>query len=423
MDARTIIGLILAFATIVLIQRELVFKRRLQEQELKAKKDLHDEDLAFRKAVEDETRRGREVNAKWMQDETARLGPLAEDIASIITRQLVEDTSWATSALKKARLGHPSQTIFTDRLNHFSDEKEHLAHNFVPLLLMRCRQLAEEGHEVYLIIDAGTTMYPLFSRLGSAAVKCWRNRELWVDSITIVTNNLPGVQSLMDTGRVDPTNRYSELAIKCELLPGAPLPVYSSVTGELTTDTLNAMRTRHSKSAVFVGVVSGNWVRVSRSHSAPIPLSRGQGHQKFKEAVVTEADEVYVLAPLGKIFVDVGLEELNSALGFDRKHSDTERQPYSEVFLTEDEAKKVRLVSTSRLDGRVLSHLSQKLQTLLKASEGDCYQWTADGMIPHWLFEYDRLPQSRHEELAVEFPHAYTRTPDFMEKYFFVPRN
>lgn len=423
MDSRTIVAVILAVVTLVVVQRELRLKRLLHEDQIKAQRQLQEQEFSFRRARHEEETRERHARAKWMEQEAARLGPLATDIATVVARELITDTTWASSAITRARIGHPSETIFADRLTQFSEEKEHLAHNFLPLLLKRCREHIEAGHPVYLIIDAGTTVYPLFSRLGTAAVRCLRNREEWVDRLTIVTNNLPGVQSLMDTGRTDPINRYSALAVRCELLPGAPLPVYSAVTGELTTDALNRIRERHEVEAVFIGVLAGNWIRLRRSDPiSPIPLSRGQGHLEFKQALIDASDEVYVMAPLGKIFVGVSIEEINDALGFSALHSDTELHPYSEVLLTAETSRKIKLVSTSRLDHRVLSHLSQKLSALLDARSGDAYRWQGGDLIPHWLFEFDKLPQSRHEEIAVEFPHAYTRTVDFMQQFFFVPR-
>jgi hypothetical protein len=42
-------------------------------------------------------------------------------------------------------------------------------------------------------------------------------------------------------------------------------------------------------------------------------MARGDEHLRVKQTFVEKADEVFVVSPLGKIFVDYGKDEVNEA--------------------------------------------------------------------------------------------------------------
>lgn len=124
----------------------------------------------------------------------------------------------------------------------------------------------------------------------------------------------------MESGRINPSNRYSDLAIKCHLLPGVPLPIYSTVTGLETNEALERLRKKAGDNAFFIGLVTGNWIRLRRSDPpCPVPLARGLGHRKFKQVLINQSDEVYVVTPLGKILVKVPPDEVNKPWDTARK--------------------------------------------------------------------------------------------------------
>ena len=88
-----------------------------------------------------------------------------------------------------------SQTLFAQRVAHYSKEKHAIAEHFGVLLLQRCRHLIEHRKlRVVLWIDSGTTLYPFCHVIGEMIALAHTNGEQWVtnQSLSIVTNNIPG---------------------------------------------------------------------------------------------------------------------------------------------------------------------------------------------------------------------------------------
>lgn len=391
--------------------------------ELRLRRILFRDSLNFQKKQLEETKQDREDRREWLQRETVRITDVSELLASSIATQLKNDAGWAFEALDKAKLIPHAQTLFAARLGHFHDEKEHLADHFTPLLFKRCKRLVESGLSVCLLIDSGTTLYPFFDRLGRTSVLCYENKEDWINKLVIVTNNLAGIEALFQAGLVNPRHRYSSLAVACHLLPGVPLPIYSAVTGQETNDAIQRLRDNYDKNTVIIGLTTGNWIRLRRSTpSCPVPLVRGTGHLEFKQALIDNSDEIYVVTPLGKIFVDVPPGELNKALGFSEDYPDPDKQPYKEVNISNEKAKYVSIVTTSRAPGRVLSELSTRVQVILNLNDQFVGQFpsVASTDMQHIAFPFDMLPDIRYLEIDTEFPHIQTRQEAFRSKFFFV---
>ena len=318
--------------------------------------------------------------------------------------------------------------VFEERGAHFHAEKEHLAGQFVGPLLERCKRFAEEGRNVYLLIDSGTTLYPLFERLGRATQAAHRNQEEWLKRFHIETNNIPGVIMLMNTGCIDEGDRYSPLAANCDLLPGVPLPVYSALTGPKTIAALEQLKKEAGPQAVFLTVITGNWIRVRRTPpTCAVPLARGQGHVEFKQALVDYSDEVYVLTPLGKVFVDKSREQVNEALKFSTKQKAIDRQPYDEVNISSERSPHVKMVTTSRPSGYVLSTHSNAVQFVLQAevaqSRAPLQRFCSAPIqeLQDLMFPFTDLPIAWSLQLETEFPHPHTRTQYFQREFFQVP--
>lgn len=406
--------IIVALIGLLIFYFDLRIKRRLQREELK-----------FHREKFEEEREERKERRRWLLRESTRLTDVARQLGGYISGELNRNIDWAVEALERAKLGLQGQSQFRERYGHFREEKEFTAKEFVALLLRRCKTLAEGGNKVYLLIDSGTTLYPFFERLAYEAVRRHADRQRWLDNLVVATNNLPGVQKLMESGRVDPNNRLSPLVVRCHLFPGEALPIYSAVTGEETNYAVDRLREQAGDGqVVFIALVVGNWIRLRHGNpSCPIPLARGPGHLDFKQKLVNNADEIYVVTPLGKVFLGFSTDQINSALGFAAHHADPDRQPYSEVQINPDKARFTRIISTSRSQGRVLSVLSTKLETLLDTKHTDLGRFeSADSdSVPHILFPFHQLPDDWYFQRDVEFPHPYTRRDEFMRDYFFVP--
>ncbi len=409
----TVASLVIALAALAVFANELRLRRKVSEEEL----DLH------KKRFE---REEREIDARqrWLAEQNVTLGEMVAPLTDRLAASLASDTRWAVHALERAKLGPYTETLFGERSGHFRDEKKHIAERFIPMLLRRCRTLIEDEHrQVYLLIDSGTTLHPFFEQLGEHTVRAFEMCEPWVREgrFTVVTNNLPGVQMLMEKGRPNAANRYSGLAVDCRLLPGVPLPVYSAVTGSETEKAITALRPANSGQPAIISLVTGNWIRIRRTQRrCPIPLARGTGHRNTKQAFIDVADEVYVVSPLGKVFANADKDAVNRWLGLDRVQEDPEKQPYEEVEIVEDvQAKKVALVSTSRVNNRVLSNVSVYLRGELgldpfnPIDEGD-FARRPLGEPAHFLFPFDNLPSDPILEREVEFPHRHTRRSEFI---------
>ena len=52
-----------------------------------------------------------------------------------------------------------------DRIEHFAEGKKLLVDRFVPWLIRRILKKIDEGFDVYLVIDSGTTLYFAFRTL------------------------------------------------------------------------------------------------------------------------------------------------------------------------------------------------------------------------------------------------------------------
>ena len=415
-DIGTIVRVVLTafgvLAAVLLLHHELRMRRKLATQEFELQ----------RKRFEREDRES-EARQQWLDRQNVALGEMVNPLADRLVAKLVADTRWAADALERAKLGPYTRTLFGDRSLHFREEKEQIAERFVPMLLRRCRRLIEEDNKrVFLLIDSGTTLCPFFTRLGEQTVRAWEMGDSWLRDgrLVVVTNNLPGVQQLMETGQPNSANRYSGLALDCRLLPGVPLLVYSAVTGEQTEEGIMRVRLdTNRKDTAIISLVTGNWIRVRRT--APrcaIPLARGKGHLKAKQNFVNAADEVYVVGPLGKVFASADREAVNKWLGFDSGQLDPERQPYDEIDVTRDEdVRKIALISTSRVTGRVLSNLSVYLRGQLGVEAIDDQQFSARpiGKPDSILFPFDSLPSEPSLEREVEFPHRHTRTTEFID--------
>jgi len=406
-----IITLLLGAIGVFMLANELRLRRILQQR------NLHFQEKQF-----EEEKKDREERREWLQRETVRTTQVSELLASNIATQLKGDVKWAFEALERAKLTPHAQTLFADRLGHFREEKEYLADCFIPLLLRRCKRLVESGHSVYLLIDSGTTLYPILDRLGRASVLCYENNEDWIKKLALITNNLVGIEALFESGIVNPHHRYSSLAVKCHLLPGVPLPIYSAVTGQETNDAIRRLRDNASNNTLFIGLTTGNWIRLRRSTPfCPVPLARGAGHLEFKQTLIDSSDEIYVVTPLGKIFVGIPPEAINVALGFSEGHPDPDKQPYVEVKISDEKAEYVNIVTTSRVHGRVLSELSTRVNALLDLNDQIIEQFPIASSTDklHIAFPFDMLPEKRYLQIETEFPHPHTRREDFMREFFF----
>ncbi len=385
---------------------------------------LEKEKFKFLKMQHDEEKKARDEQREWLNRESIRLTNISIPIAENIARELKSDIGWAFESLEKAKLGQYSQSIFGERLAHFAEEKKYITEQFVPLLLKRCKHLISQGKKIYLLIDSGTTLYPFFEKLTNEALQASDNNEEWLANIQIVTNNLPGIQKMMEISRNKPKSRYSTLALNSFLLPGVPFPEYSAVYGDQTVNTVEQIKKEAvnlNPNSVFISLVVGNWIILKKgTPSFPQPLARVIGHTTFKKSLIENSDEIYIVTPLGKVFCDVSEKQLNNDLGFSEKDTRSDHKPYSGFHINHTKLKYIKIVTTSRKSGRILHDHFSALKELLSFKEEKMAKFarSAVGKTPHMIFPFDKLPDVRYQEYEIELPHGYTRNEKFVKTYF-----
>lgn len=394
-----------------------------------------EQERARRLALEEQRFRVEEAElnklAKFRDQQYRRFSQPAAEIAQHVAQFLKEDPHWAQLAIEGAKLLPYTGTIFGERSQHFPAEKQELASRFAPYLLKRCEVLAMDGKHVFLMIDAGSTLYPFFDIIGKETVRLYQRGEKWLSRLHLATNSLPGIEQLIKIGRCAPGERYSKLAIEdCHLLPGIPLPIFAAVAGIQTRKAIRLFRRWYNAhfpkaSVTFVALVVGNWVRVRNSDPRPpIPMARGIEHLDVKQAFVDNADEVFVVSPLGKIFVGQSNDKINDVLGFSASSSDPDKEKYGEVNISDAQARRVKLVTTTRADNRLLHSHGETVRGAVTGlskqpllAEIDFARATIEN-VPHMFFPFGSLPAAKIEEFHVEVPHEHTRRdPRFLEMF------
>lgn len=377
-----------------------------------------------------------------IKSEFLRLSEVSEPLARHLRIELTKNVEWIGEAMKRANLGINTDSFFAERMQHFNAEKKFIAKTFVPIILARCKNfILEKEKEVFLVVDSGTTTYAFFEELARETSKIYHSEKAWLAKVTIATNNLQGAQMLMDIGTINPRNRFSKLAIKkCFLFPGDLLPIYFAVIGNETEESIISLYNSKSDNNIFIGITTGNWVRIrTTTPRCPVPLVRGPKHRSFKQALIENVDEVFVLSPLGKIFRKEKQHEVNEALNLTeeaiRDEEFGEKEKYLELLIGKPlgdnkekvNPKKVKLISTSRIiNKRLLFHHSKAMEVVFESDSQKAISTLSEEIykdgdiekLPHLLFPFNELPEIQQFELETEFPHNKTRNPEFMKKYF-----
>ena len=255
--------IIIALIAVVLAYYPLRAIKQIEQARVEAEqKKLALEEKRF--LAEEEQRR---KASEYRHQEAERFSPIAAEIAMELSDILRADSSWARQALEAAKIAPYTDSIFGERFQHFQNEKNELAEDFTPLLLKRCEAHARSEKEVFLVIDAGTTLYPFFELIGREAAKLRQSRgedANWLNHVHLFTNNLPGFEQLIRSGKIAPNDRYSPLAIAdSQILPGVALPVFGAVASTETSDAIDLLSERRAGGpAVIIALVVGNWVRI-----------------------------------------------------------------------------------------------------------------------------------------------------------------
>lgn len=236
-------------------------------------------------------------------------------------------------------------SLFDRRRSHFAPEKELLAGQTVERIrrLVDAEAGGDEQMTVILILDAGSTVFPIFRQLCQHPAFQF-NREN-ASRLKIITNNLPGVAELIQYGRIGDPVRARTL-FKCRILVGYAHSQYeASLSSQTAADLRRAVEefqkeseaSRSSGRVKVVSVTTGNYVSTPEGI-----LARDPNHVATKSTMLDVADESYVLAPLGKL-LPYACEEINELLEYAGK---TER--YATLPNWPQKGRELTMVITTR---------------------------------------------------------------------------
>jgi hypothetical protein len=374
--------------------------------------------------------------------ERVQLDQAVTILVKAVCAQLDANRTWATEAILDAGMGLPGCGVFNKRIGHFSLEKQECGRHFARWLLCRIIGLLSQNRKVFLVCDSGTTVFWFLKALGELINEYFKKSDPLpihpekLSLLTLVTNNIPGAEAFVAYASQHPLPVPSKRVlisdlIECRLLAGLLLPEYVALTGADTDSDLEAVYTRISTqrlkpAPVFIGVATGNWLNIVPFEGKALPqlLARGRGHGPFKKKLLQVCDEVFVIAPLGKIFLK-SVDELNNKLRYSDSAAESQLRSYEVVGMPEGKATAIKLVSTYRDKiSSVMRNHSQDVREAIGKFAADPERQQQQTSLPieqveHLLFKFDDFSDKSPEaQIEIELPHQQTRTPEF-EKLFF----
>lgn len=190
-----------------------------------------------------------------------------------------------------------TNSLFNLRLNHFHEEKYKICKRAIEHILKE-NERALKANKIILLIDSGSTVYPIFHLL----TKLYSD-ENYIESLkkmVIFTNNIPGIVHMINEGRKG-TSYDAEMMIKCNVIPGMAEGKYGAILGEDSGSHLEYFLNSNFRDSgadnLIISLVTGNYISLKDGI-----LWRGDYHGKLKNSLVKLSDVIYIVAPLGKIF-------------------------------------------------------------------------------------------------------------------------
>lgn len=351
---------------------------------------------------------------------------------------------------------YPFDSIYKERESHYKHEKIVLADKLSDLLEKRITYLQNNGiRRIKMIFDSGTTIATILDAIGR---KASLSDNYWTKSIDIYTNNIRGLDHLLKyrekTDLQSPEylkDRYKRLPFECNVLPGKVLSAFQAIVDNTTFDRLRSIQ--EEAGSYIIGVTTGNYILWDSFKHLFIPMARAGLHPHFKSGLYHLSNEVYLVAPLGKILSNsksqqenkeekqeglVGLlDRFNQDLGF-QKDADYESQKLYKMVepnllkekgffknslkgieTSDTWIKKSILVTTKRRHGNMLwQHYKYLSRNFLPFREEQHFNFNTESIDGPYLtdFELDYLPNYQPHQIDFEIPHENLRP--FIRNYF-----
>jgi hypothetical protein len=387
------------------------------------------------------------------------VGTLRRQLVDRLADHLRNNDHWIPEALLDPDiLTREGESIFAERSEHFADEKELIAARFIPWLERRILQKIDEGYNVYLVIDSGTTLHAAFQVLQEELITLAKAADK-IAHLAILTNNTAIVKAYTSRSthlKFIPYGGQEPIGISdvvhCYVLGGRLFSRYAALTGpETVAALLEAKRNPplvkaeegqdteitqgegsancRRRPAFFVALLVGQWLRISESSRRhAVPLARGHGQKPFKETLIKICEEIYLLSPLGKLFL---LPEKDIQVGLGGGSGDPfgASKYYEDVPIEKDRDSRIKLVSTYRPseEKNVLGAHSSKIRAIYPRGEAAAYDPKVDDFIgtedikelPMFFYAFDDLAARTYEgQRAIEFPHIKEKSTDTKERAY-----
>ncbi len=373
-----------------------------------------------------------------------------------------------------------SDTIYQIRASHYFEEKKCLAKNYIKFLQKRQLALIDNEklnknntEEIIVILDSGTTIAQIFDQLGRDAVipdkknpfvdkeskqvadSHWTNNKY----IKFYTNSIRGVLCLFKYR--DQSSRYSEIPFNINIFSGEILSPYEAIADISTVKSILELK-KAGRYIIFV--TTGNYLIFNAKNKMLLPIARAGFHPHVKAAGFHVANEVHILAPLGKILmnsphkrreketIQQTLDRFNKSLGYSLDNKDESMRNYSlispEILINNTNIKdtiskqhqdaikrdaivkwirKSILITTSRMNDQHKEYWLSNHSAVIRNSLYDQFDPEStvlpnesnSSFIQHYPF--DGVSYSLNEQVEQEIPRKDLRRKEILSNFFEVP--
>jgi predicted DNA-binding ribbon-helix-helix protein len=339
---------------------------------------------------------------------------LAVILADRVSALLRSETTWAKEILRKTGVA-PSEGVLRIRMSHYAEDKAYFSHYFAKWLATRVSSVLDGGEDVFILLDAGSTILQLCSAFWVQLREIARVKRK--TKLTLVTSNYPAATSY--TRQIEAEAFHEGTEIRFEMLGGLLQSKYGALTGARTLDALRELANRKERpKGRYISIVAGNYIRLEpdTAHAVPAPLVSGEGQKDVKSGYMSVGDEVYIAcASPGKVFLALIGETLR-ALKPNRDLASSAGKRYEDVKLMNC---RPRLVTALREKGLLAWHSRLVRKSLgapftsIEDIEGESV--TGDfSNIGHMCYFHDLpilsgkgSPKTVPEQLHIEFPHQF----------------
>ncbi len=332
-------------------------------------------------------------------------------------------------------------SVFFERAQHYKKEKQFISIYFAKLLIDRIDFLLQHHEKIRIIFDAGTTIAPIIDKIVADIVE--KNKD-WYSKVIFITNNIHGTNSILkyrmyDKDELERTAikqlHHKNIPIECFVLPGQIEAAYQAIADK---HTLEALKFIQPQKHYTVCISTGNYLMYDRKENI-FPIARTRFHPHVKSGLFWIADEIFLVAPLGKILIskkeeplDKLLERFNKNLNYSHDTSNPENEAYQ---LTDDKLldefsfkkeghnrknwmKKTTLFTTSRQDKMFLLNEHSNFisnTSKLKNYQAERLSSEVDGPYIRSI-DFSDIPLEKESQIEFEFPHENLR--EIRKDYF-----